>query len=400
MAKARLTDKFIRALKPTSAQVDYWDQGFTGAAFGIRVAPSGRKTFTMLYRTAQGVQRRYSVGLYPAISLSEARKTAYAALGRVIRGEDPAADRDASRLAPTFGAVFRLYMEEYAKPNKRTWRNDQWMADKDLLPVWKNRRLSSVTRWDVEEVLVTIKERNAPVAANRTRSLISRVFTFAMKRDLCAANPALLTDRPPEVSRERVLTDPEIRAVWTTASTFPPVIAAVFKLRLLTAQRGIEVRTMRWADIADDVWTLPAEVVKNKKSHRVPLSPQAMALLEELRPLTGSGTYVLPAAPGADHPVGHLNEWCKKLYSESKVPEFIPHDLRRTASTCMTERCGVTQFIVGRILNHTEKGVTKIYDRGQYMPEMRRALSAWGELLEAILAKKARESVLLAFPKR
>jgi integrase len=162
-------------------------------------------------------------------------------------------------------------------------------------------------------------------------------------------------------------------------------MAKSFKLRLITAQRGVEVLMMRWEEIEGDWWTIPAEVAKNGRSHRVPLSAPALPLLEELREAAEESRWVFPSPKGGDRPIGYVQKAAEKLVMDTGV-EFVPHDLRRTAASHMTSM-GVPRLVVSKILNHVESGVTAIYDRHSYDAEKREALARWGERLESILSK-------------
>jgi integrase len=161
-------------------------------------------------------------------------------------------------------------------------------------------------------------------------------------------------------------------------------MAASFKLRLITAQRGVEVLMMRWEDIDGEWWTIPAEVAKNGRSHRVPLSAPALALLEELREAAKESRWVFPSPKGGDRPIGYVQKAADRLAELAGVA-FVPHDLRRTAASAMTSM-GVPRLVVSKILNHVESGVTAIYDRHSYDAEKREALGKWGERVEAMLS--------------
>lgn len=169
--------------------------------------------------------------------------------------------------------------------------------------------------------------------ANRTRALISKIFNFGIARGIVETNPATHVPPPAKLrSRQRVLTEEEIRILWETLESelLTPAMAATFKLRLLTAQRGIEVMSMRWEDIDVEWWTIPPHVAKNGLAHRTYLSPQARAVLEELRIGSDDSAWVFPS-PTDD---GHLR-WVQKAARQLRAVtgfDWTPHDLRRTAA--------------------------------------------------------------------
>ncbi len=391
MPVARLTHRSIETLDAGKWMTDYWDDRLEG--FAVRVSPhSDRKTFVVRYSLkATGRRRRITLGAYPGLSLADARDRAREILGAVARGEDPQSKKKAERQAMTFGELAALYLERHAKVKKRRWREDERVINVDLLPHWKGRKAKNVKRGDVVELLDGIVERGAPIMANRTKALISKIFNFGIGRDVVDHNPCFGVPMPAKAKqRDRVLSEDEIRAVWQALDDEDPVMATTFKMRLVTAQRGVEVLSMRWADIDGDWWTIPGEISKNSLAHGVPLSRQARALLAELRPKTGFSPWVFesPRRPGE-----HINAVQKAGYRIAKAAdvEFVPHDLRRTAATFMTSM-GISRLVVSKILNHAESGVTAIYDRHSYDEEKRKALRLWGDRLESTVMGEPRRA--------
>jgi len=231
-------------------------------------------------------------------------------------------------------------------------------------------------------MLDDIVTRGAPIQANRTLEVVRRLFNWAVGRDLIQVNPCYRVPKPSSENRsDRVLSESEICAVWNALSAEAPLTAAIFKLRLLTAQRGAEVLTMRWDQTGNGWWTIPAQFAKNGLAHRVPLSPQASALLDAIRPLGSGSPWAFPDADGEGHHKAH-----ERIRRRSQV-SFVPHDLRRTAASYMTSM-GISRLVVSKILNHVEKGVTAVYDRHSYDREKREALDAWGARLEQIITER------------
>jgi len=180
-----------------------------------------------------------------------------------------------------------------------------------------------------------------------------------------------------------VLTEEEIRVVWRALAAEAQLTAATFKLRLLTAQRGAEILAMRWDQISNGWWTIPAEIAKNGLAHRVPLSAPVLAMIDEIRSLGGGSEWVFPGAGGAGHRVA-IHKAHNRLRRRAGI-SFVPHDLRRTAASHMTS-IGVSRLVVSKVLNHVEAGVTSVYDRHSYDAEKRAALDAWGRRIEEIVS--------------
>ena len=239
-----LTDVVVRSLTAGERQTDYGCVALRG--FGVRVSPGGRKTFIVRYRLA-GRRRRVSLGAYPTLSLADARRRAKRVLGEVANGQDPAQRLEDARCADTFGDLSQLYLEKHSRAKKRSWREDRRVIEKELLPSWRNRKAEAIRRRDVRELLEGIAERPAPIMANRVLALVRKIFNFGIGREVVEFNPCAQLERPgKERQRDRVLTDEEVRTFWTTLDEEHLEIAAAFRLRLVTAQRGGEVFEMRW----------------------------------------------------------------------------------------------------------------------------------------------------------
>lgn len=394
MPRLKLTARNVDSVKPpTTGRMDYWDTDPMG--FGLRVSESGRKTWMVMYRV-DGVQHRLTLGTYPAMSLAGARQKAKDAMQDVSKGIDPSAVKKAGRKAETFKELAAAYLERYAKKRKRSWKKDEKAIERDLTPAFGNRKAKSIKRQDVVHLLERIVERGAPIQANRTHEILRRIFNWAIQAGEAGieVNPAAGIEKPSkENQREKVLTDDEIRAVWKVMEAQTLLMGAMFKMRLITAQRGGEISHMRWPDIDGDWWTIPGEYSKNGRAHRVPLSPLALSILDEIRPVTGKQEWVFKS-PSRKGPIWAIWKSTADIRDKSGV-EFRPHDLRRTASSLMTGRLGIPRFDVKKILNHVDSDITAVYDRHSYDPEKRRALDIWGDLLGKILANdKAAKAVV------
>ena len=238
--------------------------------------------------------------------------------------------------------------------------------------------------------LEPITER-APIMANRVLATVRKVYNWAISQDLVEANPCTQLERPgQERRRDRVLTEDEIRTLWRALDEQPVELAALFRLRLLTAQRGGEVSDMRWSevDLGNRIWTLPASRSKNGLPHRVPLAAPAVKILRALYPTGGAGGYVLAGARGKRQRAVTV--------ADLKIDDFRPHDLRRTAASYMAS-AGVSRVVIGKVLNHVESGVTAVYDRHGYDAEKRSALESWAQRLDAIIKGRKRRAKVVPF---
>lgn len=382
MPTKNLTARFVDSVKPGRSRTEYLDEGMPGLA--LRVTPQGSKSWTVRYRH-RGRLRRLTLGTTDAISLAQARDRVRDLLHDASKGADPATDKQAGRKAETIADLATLYIEKWAKLQKKSWRADRNLLENKVLPRWRHRAIVDITRHDCRNLVEQVAEAGAPIVANRVVSLLSKMFTFALDRDLVPANPALRLPRPgKEQQRDRVLTESELRTLWESFSALEPNMGAFYKLRLLTAQRGAEVGAMLWQDVdlEQGWWTVPAPIAKNKLAHRVPLNASALAIITSLQPTverlaTERSVYVLAGARG------------KRQQSEAAatftVPDFRGHDLRRTVASMMAS-AGIPRLTIGKMLNHVERSVTAVYDRHSYDAEKQAALTWWDSKLSAILA--------------
>lgn len=388
MATQNMSALWLHNLKNSDCgRTDYFDQKQKG--LGLRVGKS-RKTWFVMYRVSGDRSlKRLTMGLYPAMSLAEAREKARAFLVEVDKGNDPANLKQKEKKAPTVTDLVSEYLEKHAS-HKRSQYEDKRILEKDILPAWGKRKAFDIRRRDVIRLLDKIIERGAPIQANRTLALIRKLYNFGISRDLVNHNPCTQVHAPAkENQRDRVLSNEEIRALWDAFNSLRPNMGSMFKLRLLTAQRGGEIQTMKWSDIDfnSQWWTIPAEYCKNGLSHRVPLSSMALEILHGLREITGQKEWVFPSASKRKHKHGHITNVQKaavRVKAYSGVENFTLHDLRRTAASYMTSM-GISRLVVSKILNHVEQGITRVYDRHSYDQEKRLALDKWSSKLNHIL---------------
>jgi len=395
MPAKKLNARSVKALKPViGKRQEVFDATVPGLA--VRITERGAKSWTLLYRH-RGRLRRMTLGTLEVISLAQAREQARDLLHEASKGADPATEKQAGRKVETIADLADLYIEKWAKVRKRSWRADRNLLDRKILPKWRHRAIVDITRQDVRQLVESVAEAGAPIVANRVAALLSKLFAFALDRDLVTASPAMRIPRPgQEQARDRVLSEDELRALWKAFDALDGPMAAFYKLRLLTAQRGGEVASMRWSDVdlENGWWTVPATSSKNKLAHRVPLNGSAVTILAAmLATADEDAEYVL----GAHHRVKGAGARGKRQQSEAAahfpVENFRGHDLRRTAASIMASG-GIPRLTISKILNHVERTVTAVYDRHSYDAEKTAALAWWGAKLSAILEQDPSGAVL------
>lgn len=207
-----LTVKQIEALRPELKRYEVPD----GDGLILRVSPSGKKTFCFVYRAGDRV-KRLTLGVFPEMSLGKAREKARKARSAKIMGEDPVEAKkwvqETWKSTPTVAEFIDEYLQRWAKPNKKSWQEDQRLLDKDVKPIIGDKKITEVRRRDIIHVLDLVKDRGAIVTANRVFAVISRMFNFALERGVLEASLATRIKMEAEESRDRVLTRPEIKTL-------------------------------------------------------------------------------------------------------------------------------------------------------------------------------------------
>lgn len=390
-SRKRFTDKQIKALKARGARYAVWE----GGGFGVRVTPRGMKSWIWLYRY-HGKPRRMTLGTYPSMGLRDARVVLATAQKDLERGEDPGAtavkQRSAERLAETVSELIDQYLKRHAS-KKRSGDEDKRILNKDVRPSWGTRKAKAITRQDVTDLLDSIIDRGAPIMANRTLAVTRRMFNWGMRRGVVEVNPAAQAEPPgQEMERTRILDPEEIRSLWNglDGADMHPLIRLALKFQLVVAQRKGEIVRAKedHFDIDDAMWTIPAEDTKNKRPHRVPLSPLAVSIYEEIRELSDGSPMLFPSPLREDQTItGRAVSQALLTARETiGVENVTPHDLRRTASTGMAS-LGVPKFIREKVLNHSQGKLDKAYDQYEYDDEKRDALERWADRLAVVLSE-------------
>jgi len=396
MPRIQFTDRTIKNLKaPKAGQVDYFDTSKASeSGFGLRVSHKGTRTWFLKY-VRDGRQQRRSLrtadrntATYPAVSLSQARTLATAWRdGLRAEGKTPMEKRAADAALPSFKVLADRFIDEYAKPKKRSWEADQRVFEK-YFEAWHERKPVDITRADMVERLQGIKQENGPIMANRCLAAVRKLYAWAIKNAVVDIpfNPFVGIDPPgAESERDRTYTDTEVRALWEVFGQLG-THGQVLRFALVTGQRLMECAGIDKSEIDGDLWTLPAARAKNKRTHVIPLSEPAKAILAETHKLSEQWAFPSPRLSRKSGEEVHVNAFTKtraKVRDDAGVGDFQPHDLRRTCMTNIT-RLGFPRFIADRVANHVEAGVGRVYDRHDYLKEKTEALEAWARHLEAI----------------
>lgn len=392
MAKT-LTAKSVEQAQPGPARREIPDAALP--AFYLVVQPSGMKSWAVRYR-ARGKPRKHTLGSYPALDLGTAREAARAALRAVAEGRDPAAEKasqnsDTARERDLFKNVVDEFLARHMK-GKRSAAEVERMLRVDVLPRWGERRIQEITKRDVLELLDGLTDRGVGPMTNRVFAAVRKLFNFCLARDMIASSPCAGIRPPvPEVSRDRVLTDDEIRAFWGATGRMGYPFGPLFRLLLLTGQRLSEVGEMTWAelDLSDRLWTIPRQRAKNDVAHGVPLSEVAMGIIGNLPRVAGPVGYVFTT--NGRSPVSGWSRAKRNLDREmGATTPWRLHDLRRTCASGMA-RLGINLPVIEKVLNHTSgsfAGIVGVYQRHSFADEKRRALEAWGSFVVGLSSEQ------------
>lgn len=380
-----LTDLAIRkAAADPQRRIELWDARLPG--FGVRIFPSGAKSFILVYRH-RGISRRLTLGRFPIMSLAEARDAAMQALKQIDAGVDPQVkvEQDGQPERYTFDAAVRSFVRMHCQRHNRptTTRDTERILNARFVSRWAKRDIREINRTDILKVLDDCVDAGLPSAANHALAAIRKFFNWCVERGLLDTSPCQGVKKPAQdKARERVLDADELARIWRAADLIGYPFGPVVKLLMLTAQRRGEVAGMQWPhlDLAAQLWTLPGEVTKNGRQHLVPIAPATEQLLSALPRFPG--TYVFPSR-GQNPAFANFTIGKRKLDVFAQVSDWTLHDLRRSAATHMA-RLGTAPHVIERLLNHvsgTFGGVAGVYNRFQYLDEMRAALARWEEFV-------------------
>lgn len=363
----------------------------TGALY-LLVHPNGGRYWRLDYRYA-GQRRTLALGTYPDVSLAMAREKRDATRRLLAKDLDPGAQRKAEKQAKagTFEAVAREWHGMKAPKWSETTRQQILSRlTQNVFPWIGSRPVGEIEAPELLAVLRRVEARGAAETAHRVAQVCGQVFRFAVASGRAARNPAVdLKGALGAVvpGHYPAILDPKeagglLRAIDGYAGD--PVTRAALKLAPLVLLRPGELRRGEWCEIDGDLWRLPAERMKSRREHRVPLSQQAQAILEELRPLTGRGRLIFPGQRNADRPMSEntINAALRRMGYAKDV--MTGHGFRSMASTMLNEQ-GWNPDAIERQLAHAPRDrVRGIYNRSTLLDERRRMLQAWADYLDGL----------------
>lgn len=382
----------------------------------VRIAHTS-KTFTLQLRDRTGHPIRRALGKTDEMTIAEAREKAAAWRAEVRRGADPKIEEEKriraelAKVANSFEAATKLFVLRYLLPKNRSWKESArqlgWspaagdpralqIIKGGLVAKWGARNIAEISRADVVALLDDIADR-APIMANRVLAVLRKFYKWALSRDMVQTSPCEGIAPPSaERSRDRVLSDVELRAVWHAARGIGYPFGPIVQLLILTGQRRTEVGEMVWSEVDVDsaTWKLPRERTKNDTEHVVPLCGPALGILTALPRV--KGVDLVFSTTGSTAVSGFSNSK-NALDRESGVTDWRLHDLRRTVASGMA-RLGVNLPVIEKVLNHVSgsfAGIVGVYQRHSFDAEKRAALDAWASCVMSLVGDEPTKVVQL-----
>ncbi len=406
--KKALSDVYIRAIQsPLAGRIEVVDTKVSGLT--LRVSQTGVKAWALRYR-AKGKARvqRISLGRFPTVSLAQARKLALDHKLDVARGGDPQANvRRAlikDREGITVGELLDRFTDEYVKVEtpKSLDVTKSYLAS--VRADWGSKRVGDVTREFLKGYLKK-KAEQTPIAANRVRSKLIQAFAWAVDEALITTSPAIRIPKyGKETSRDRVMTDSELRAIWNAFTALDDAMKWAFRLLALTGQRPGEIIGLRRNELFDLRGERPRmefqpDRVKNARRHVVPLSVGALQIVNKALAVAKSAEFVFPSFrnPGEQYDVRSFARAMKRVIDGVEVTADClqtlkssaptPHDFRRTMTTGLS-RFGVTREIRKHVINHqtSDRDVLAVYDRYEWFDEKKHALTLWDAHVRKVIS--------------
>jgi len=390
-----LTDTAVRNAKPGEKTIKLFDE----RGLYLEVSPAGGKWWRLKYRF-DGKEKRLSLGVYPDVSLKDARERRDAARKLLADGTDPSENRKAQksaradRVANSFEVVAREWYAKYSA----TWAKDHGNRiirrfERDIFPWIGGRPIAEITAPELLAVVRRIEDRGALETAHRALGNCGRVFRYAVATGRAERDPSGdLRGALPPVKGEHfaATTDPKrvgeiLRALDGYQGTL--TVRCALRLAPLVFVRPGELRKAEWADIDLDAAEWRYTVTKTNIPHIVPLSRQAVAILRELQPLTGRGQFVFPGARSNGRPMSDNAILAAMRRMGIGKEEMSGHGFRAVARTILDEVLGVRPDYIEHQLAHAVRDPNgRAYNRTAHLPERRKMMQQWADYLDNLKA--------------
>lgn len=360
----KLTKKIIEDIvyQGTAPRRDVrWDSELPG--FGLRVYPSGKKTFILSYRV-NGRKHLLALGNFGVLTLDQARRIARQELAKVLSGVNPLdKKKKQTPQEQTIKALCETYLSRYACTHKKSWQEDERRINKHIIPRWGNHAIKSISHTDVAAFHAQLG-KNAPYEANRLARLLAKMFNLAAQWGFLGENHSNPTQNIhffKEEKRDRWIKQDEMpRLAKALEQEQNQVAAQAIWMYLLTGARKTELLRAKWSDIDWERKELRIPETKSGRVHYIPLSQAAHDLLQNI-PQQKDNPYIFPGHIKEHHLINITKPW-KRVCQQAELENVRLHDLRRTVGSWLAQS-GSSLHLIGKILNHSNQSTTAIYAR-------------------------------------
>lgn len=381
----KLTKRFVESIVPDlQKMIKHWDSELKG--FGLIVLPSGRRTYCVQYRNIQRIQKMFKIGVHGQVTTEEARTLAKKYLSGVVHGHDPVKIKKENRNLPTLNDLAHDYVLFHGgKKQPKSLKEDQRLLKTIILPALGSNLVAHISRRDIETL--HRDHQKTSIQANRSMSVLSKMFTLANSWGWREDNPVKGIQRYQEEKRKRWLTADELNVLWKVLDEYSnQLTASLFKLLILTGARIGELLPATWDqfNLETGVWTKPAHFTKQRKQEHLPISPQAIEILRTMK-CQSTSVFLFPGKIDGK-PIQEIKGAWNTIRKKSGAPDLHIHDLRHTYASHLVSS-GLSLSIVGKLLGHTQASTTQRYAHLADEP-LRQATALFGSNLDKIIGKE------------
>lgn len=368
-----LTDLAVKNLPiPEKGQRDYRDDTLRGLT--VRVSQGGTRTFYLIHGRSRS---RTKIGVYPILTLGQARQRAKELLAEKTLGKD-------RPRTITFANALTQFLDSYTGRKPRTIKDTRVTLNRHFLSL-RHERLGDITTDQIARIIDRL--RSKPTTARHALAAIKMFFSWAVVRQFVLSSPCERLQAPQKpLPRERVLDHEELNTVLFTAENTPYPFGPIVLLLILTGQRRTEIGSLRWEYISGDTITFPSELTKNNRPHTFPIGEWAQEIISTI-PKRNVTSFLFPPWGDREQPFSNWSSTKEAFDKRCPIDPWTLHDLRRTFSTNMAA-LGIRQEVTEKLLNHVSGGavsqIARIYNRHSYMDEMRHALTLWENHLQSL----------------
>ena len=383
----RLTKRAVESIQPHEKnELLIWDSELKG--FGVRVFPTGRRTYFIQYRNSHGDTRRKKIGVHGIITADLAREEAKKLLGDVAKGQDPSVECKivSNDMRHSMQELADQYLLLHAKPNKalQCYKDDMSKIKNIILKKYGHLRVDAITTLDLQKLHSELHK--TPVKANRTIALLSTMFNFAIRWGWRSNNPAKGIKKYKEHGRDRWLNDEEVQRLLTSLNNYHNQnVANAIRLLVLMGSRKTEVLSAKWdqIDLERGTWTQRAHSTKQRKMEYLPVSSPVLEILTKMKTHADSPFLFPGKVPG--QPLKDPKKAWNTIRNKAGVFDVHIHDLRHTFASHLVSS-GVSLSIVGKLLGHTQASTTQRYAHLAVAP-LREAAELFGNKLKELTSQ-------------